>query len=148
MQLFYLLQMLSIFACQLLSKFRIIILHSIKCLRRNILKVVDLLEGRGALAWLLNLALEGNGHGPQLGHLLAGVGLLHVEVGKTALGKAGEANVLGDGLASNDLAGGAALGDGGLGNADLSLALDDNVLQDTALTGLGLQGLGDLFKRG
>ncbi len=114
--------------------------------RRNILKVVNLLEGRGALARLLDLALEGNRHGLQLWHLLAGVGLLDVEVGKAAFRDAGEANTLDDSFAFNDLAGGATLGDGGLGNADLSWALDNNVLEDTALTSLGLQGLGDLLE--
>ena len=109
--------------------------------------LVVLLQGGDALAGLLDAVLEGHGHGPQLGHFLAAVGLLGVELGQAAFGQADEVDVLGHGLAIDDLAGLAAFTDWGVGEADLSGTLDNDVLLESALTtGLGLQGLGDLSK--
>lgn len=102
------------------------------------------LEGGGALAGLLNAALEGNGHRPQLGHLLSAVGLLGVKFSQSTFGQTDEVDVLGDGLAADDLAGWAAFRDAVAGEADLAGQLLDDMLREGALAGLGLQRLGDL----
>ena len=60
-------------------------------------------DGGDALLGLLDLALEGGLEVPQLGKLLAAVGLLDVELGDAALVEAGELNRLGGHLAVGNL---------------------------------------------
>ena len=75
---------------------------------------------------------------------LSAVGLLGVEFSQAAFRQADEVDVLGHGLAADDLAGGAAFGNAVAGEADLSGKLLNDVLENGALAGLGLQRLGDL----
>ena len=109
------------------------------------LEVVPLVDGI-ALAWDLHLALEGDGHDPELRQLLTPVGLLSVELSQAALGQADELGVLVGQDILAGLAAEVALGQPLHGEADFVVLLEDGVLQDGAGASLGPERLGDLQK--